>query len=232
MYNKKILIIADSMAMPREEISYEKTWVYKLKIACPNFEFIDKTRRASTSERLVEEGGGNKNIAIGADLLEYYKPQIVITQLGLADCAPRYYSLNSLFTRIINNLPKIFKNIYYSYKHKFSERRLKYAYVSPEKFKYNWENYIIRAIKIDVKVLSLPIAPVSKIFIKKSPEISKAIEIYNSILFDLEKKYSNFEVLRIFQNFNTDRCILDEMHFNENGHDFVFKELQTKLCQV
>ena len=40
---KRILIIGDSMAMPRNEVIYEETWVYKLMHFFSNIHFIDKT---------------------------------------------------------------------------------------------------------------------------------------------------------------------------------------------
>ena len=81
--------------MPRPGVDYEDTWVYKLIEALPEFEFIDKTKRASTSERLVTEGGDNIN-PYGADLLEHYMPDIVVMQIGIVDCAPRYIKRGGL----------------------------------------------------------------------------------------------------------------------------------------
>ena len=44
-------------------------------------------KRASTTERLVTEGGeGDSSNPYGADLLEYYRPDIVVMQIGIVDC--------------------------------------------------------------------------------------------------------------------------------------------------
>ncbi|HON16100.1 MAG TPA: hypothetical protein PLA51_06445, partial [Spirochaetota bacterium] len=85
MKNNKLLIITDSVSMPRPGIPYESTWIYKLKKEFPNLDIIDKAARGSTSMRLVTEGGG------GVDLLETYMPDIVILQIGITECAPRLF---------------------------------------------------------------------------------------------------------------------------------------------
>jgi hypothetical protein len=96
----KILLIKDSMAMPRSEVLYEDTWPYLLACDYPNLHIIDKSCRASTTNRLVEEEG-IKGISKGGDLLEFYMPDIVITQIGITDCTPRYFDRNKLFTKIL-----------------------------------------------------------------------------------------------------------------------------------
>ena len=113
---KKILIIADSMGMPRDGFDYDKTWLYQFKIFFNNFCIIDKSHRGSTTKRLITEGGGFKNVEPGSDLLEFYKPNIIIIQLGIVDCSPRYISVNSLTFRILNNLPLLLQNLFYKYK--------------------------------------------------------------------------------------------------------------------
>ena len=44
MKNNKLLIITDSVSMPRPGIPYEATWIYKLK-EFPNLDIIDKAAR-------------------------------------------------------------------------------------------------------------------------------------------------------------------------------------------
>lgn len=73
----KVIVITDSMSMPRDNIRYEDTWYYKLKHKLKSYKFIDKEHRGSMSNRLVNEGGGFANILPGSDLLEFYKPDII-----------------------------------------------------------------------------------------------------------------------------------------------------------
>ena len=95
---ERILIITDSISMPRMEIKYEETWIYLLKKKFKHLDIIDRPARGATSMRLINEGGG------GLDLLEFYLPGIIILQLGLAECAPRLFKKNGFEKRFINSL--------------------------------------------------------------------------------------------------------------------------------
>ena len=63
---KRIVIITDSVGMPREDVPYEDSWIYLLKKEYPHADIIDRSARGTTSLRIVTEGGGGK------DLLETY----------------------------------------------------------------------------------------------------------------------------------------------------------------
>lgn len=223
---KRILIIADSLAMPRIEIAYENTWIYKLQEHFSEYHFIDKTRRASTSERLVEEGGGVKNIMKGADLLELYNPDIVITQIGITDCSPRLVKKEAILTKIINHAPAIIRNAYYSYKKKYGKRLPQNADVSELVFKENWKNYIERANKINTIIICILISPVTKEFMSKSPYIVDSITKYNKILIELQSTYSNFRLLSPIQQDLIEELTCDEFHLNKQGHMMIFEALK------
>src|SRR5690554_2952573 len=94
----RVLIVGSSMAMPRKEVHYDETWIYKLTKEFSNIEVIDKCRRASTSVRLVSDGAGAGDKIRSADLLEYYSPNLVITQIGMTDCAPRLFKVKGFFS--------------------------------------------------------------------------------------------------------------------------------------
>lgn len=222
---KKVLVIADSMAMPREEYLYEETWLYKYLTYFNDYCVIDKSHRGSTSNRLVTEGGGFKNVHPGSDLLEFYKPDYVIVQLGIVDCSPRYISVESITFKILNNLPKFIQNLYYRFKKKFSKRKLKYAYVNLNTYRFNFTNYLNRAKKNNTKVILCAIAPVAKSFIEKSPEIQLAIELYNAILKELSYSYDNVYYFNPYPNDFSETSLVDELHFNQLGHDFFYKQL-------
>jgi acyl-CoA thioesterase I len=222
---KKILIIADSMAMPREEYDYEKTWLYKFILSFNDYCVIDKSHRGSTSNRLISEGGGFKNVQPGSDLLEFYNPDYVIIQLGIVDCSPRYISINSLTFKIINNLPMFIQNLFYKFKKKFSIRKLKYAYVSLGDYRSNFTNYLNRAKETNTKVILCAIAPVEKSFVEKSPEIQKAIELYNGILKELSNSFDNVDYFDPYSIEFGETSLIDELHFNHFGHDFFHKQL-------
>ena len=227
----RVLLIGDSMAMPRNEVTFEQTWIYKLIIHFPDVLFVDKSRRGSTTLRLVQEGGGYKGVQSGADLLEYYKPDLVIIQLGIVDCSPRLVSKHALSTKLINKCPAFVKTFFYRYKKKFCVRKPENADISPGQFQNYYETYIKRAKEINSKVLGFEIAPVGSAFVEKSPFILESIEKYNAILSNLEK-YDNFKVISTFSQTNCQELLVDELHSNEKGHDIFFNKLKNELCQI
>lgn len=152
---QRAIIIGDSMAMPRMEVHYEQTWIYELVHKFPEIEFIDKCRRASTSVRLVSDGAGAGDNRRSADLLEYYSPDIIITQIGITDCAPRLYKKGSFLSNLLHVLPDSIAKFIIGFLKKFRGRKTIYADVLPEKFIQNWSNYLGRCNRDNVFVICI-----------------------------------------------------------------------------
>jgi lysophospholipase L1-like esterase len=227
MNKDKIILIGSSMAMPRIEVSYEETWPYKLQNHFSNdYFFIDKCKRASSTVRLVKEGSGKGDKIGASDLLEYYSPKIVITQIGIVDCAPRLIKRYSPLVKLINVSPSIIKRTFYSILKKTRIRSVKFADLSVNEFRSNWESFIIRALQIEAQIICVLISEPSNTVTEKSPEIKKAIDIYNDILLDLDIKYSNFTTLKAYSQTEIKLTSLDEFHVNNEGHDILFNKLK------
>ena len=47
----RVLVIGDSLVMPRLEYNYDETWLSHLVNHYPSIEFIDKSRRSSSARR-------------------------------------------------------------------------------------------------------------------------------------------------------------------------------------
>ncbi|MDR6940547.1 hypothetical protein [Mucilaginibacter pocheonensis] len=226
----KVLIVADSNGMPRNEISYEDTWVYKLIKAFPEINFIDRCKRASTVLRLVSEGGDVTNVKKGADLLEYYNPDIVILQLGIVDCSPRYVNKRNLFVKILYKLPGKIQSVIFSAIKKYGARNPKYAFVTSSAFRNSVDSYLSRALETGTKVMAISIAPVTEEFVRKSPHIINSINEYNGIYRELRNKYPNFFVVDPFgAGVDINRIALDEFHVNSEGHSIVFENVKISL---
>ncbi len=229
----KVLIVADSNGMPRNEISYEETWVYKLINSLPAIHFIDRSRRASTVERLVTEGGDVKNVKLGADLLEYYNPDVAILQLGIVDCSPRYVNKNNIFIKLLYKSPTKVQSVIFSLIKKYTVRSPKYAFVSEAGFRKALEEYATRALQINTRVLAITIAPVTEVFVHKSPHIRTSIAAYNNIYNDLSTKFPNFFVVDAFSaDINIDAIALDEFHINSAGNTIVFENVKKALQKL
>ncbi len=103
----KALIVADSLSMPRKGIPYDDTWPSILNCIRKDIHWIQRSQRALNSNHIVG--------SLKEDYLEYYRPDIVILQIGIVDCAPRLFPSDSLITKIINRFPVRIQNICWEY---------------------------------------------------------------------------------------------------------------------
>ena len=94
-----VLILTDSLAFPRTEpelVSYEQTWVALLKRRFPGIDFVHCGRGGATIEDLFKHS-------------TYYhgtiKPDLVLMQSGIVDCAPR--ALSVIEQQVLKRLPII-----------------------------------------------------------------------------------------------------------------------------
>ncbi len=223
--NKRIIIITDSVGLPRKEVSYEDTWVYMLKKDLPEYDFIERPSRGGTTERLVSEGG------MGIDLLELYEPDIAIIQLGITDCAPRYFDKSKFEYKFINTLPAGLRNRYIDRVKKTRTRDPLLAYVSPEKFRENVSSYIERADKLDTLVKIIAIAKPSSLFTMKNPHIEKNVRLYNSIYSEVCDSSPNAVFIDPFKTCNNmDSLCVDELHINRSGAIMIHKSIMKSFC--
>jgi acyl-CoA thioesterase I len=225
--DKRVLLIADSLAMPStfSNIPYESTWWYNIQKAHPNNQFIDKSGRASTSERLVNDGKGFEfSVPKGWDILENYCPDLVIIQLGIVDCSPRYVNDDHIIIRILNNyLPKFCSNIFYKTLKRYSERKPKYARVPLKRFKRNFVDFIERAKSAKTVVFIICIGEGSKSVLEVSPLFNQSVVKYNQVLKELDSKHGNVHLICPYGNCDMDKITADGYHLNKIGHDLVAK---------
>ncbi|MFA5518305.1 MAG: SGNH/GDSL hydrolase family protein [Spirochaetota bacterium] len=219
--NKKIMIITDSVSMPRDKIPYENTWIFRLKEAMPGFDFMDRSARGSTSTRLVTEGGA------GADLLESYMPGLVILQLGITECAPRLFNKKGFEIFFLNHIiPKKYIPAYINYVKRTRERNPNITNVSPEQYRLNLINFAERCKNINTALLIVAILRPSSLYISKSPKIKNNIDLYNNIAKETANNFSNIKIIDPAAEVdNVDSICLDELHINIEGHDIYFKKI-------
>ena len=224
----KILIAADSIAMPRAENVYENTWVFMLKEAFPGCDIIDRSSRGSTTTRLVMEGGG------GVDLLERYNPNLVIIQMGLAECAPRLFKKTGFEHFFLTKLiPRSCQPVYVDF---VKKRRVRSPYitdVSPDQFRSNITNYFERAEKIGTRIITVLMHRPNRIFVFKSPHIGKNIELYNGIYKETASRFPNVETIDPFEkDADIDALTLDELHLNRQGAEIIVSKLKDRINSI
>jgi lysophospholipase L1-like esterase len=219
----KGLIIGDSVAMPSSAIAYSDAWTYLIRNKYPNIDWIDKASPGSMTRRL------NLDTA-----LEMYNPDVVITQLGVVDSAPRIaYRLEKKI--IVSNpiLPDRISDLYMSVISKIRTRRPRRAYMPPEDFYSNLDSYYERAGAADVDVFSIITGPGDPNLESKSPHLTENIQKYNNMYRELEKKYQNVTIVDPFSDIDDLKNIYAEgVHLNEAGHQLVYESIYDAMSDL
>lgn len=184
----RIIIFTDSLGRPRPDINqdeateYEDTYGYKVKKHFANnhdiellyIESLDTIDAIHWSQRMVA----------------FRRPDIVIFQIGINDCAPRIFKkksnsifLNKKFNKITFNLFMKFIGTYRFYLTKVLNR----TYTSPQEFRRNFSIIIseIKKYNINARFITISIAKTSNSLSKRSYNINNNINTYNAILKDI-----------------------------------------------
>ena len=209
----KILIITDSLGLPRKHGEYESTWPVIIKQQFSDYEYITLNIGGMTSSELVSQ-------------LSYYdkfEPILVIIQDGIVDCAPRAVkqneTLRKLFLKSITKLNKSFGDKLFSFLIKYRCA----SYVSIDLFKKN-----IEKVKSQFSCPVLWIEIVSATHLEDLlPGVLGKIANYNNALDNMYN--ANFIKLPTIN----DSCfIADGHHLSTKGHKEVANNLCIKILSV
>ncbi len=229
----KILCIGDSLALPGHGNRFEDTWFCKLQLHFSNYLFASHFKRAITTRVLISEGGGDNVFPGGADCLEFYLPDIIVLQLGIVDCAPRYLKQSSLFSKVLERMPGKLKSLIYGILKKVKKRSAKNADIIPLQFFHYLEVYLKRCQINNVKkVIIIKICTPDERMRVKSLEILEAIKEYNDIIDQMDQ---TFDIVTVINPLNADLTpdIYDDgYHPNTLGNQLVFEELKKVISLV
>lgn len=207
----KVLLLTDSLSLPRRyengTVSWEDIYYNKLRKHFPDVEFI-----------LVAMGGATiTQLFLSLNYYRETKPDLVILQSGIVDCAPRALSqleqqivIKLRMFRLVHPFTKFFRksrNLTYTKPGVFEETLLKIKNSFPDK-----------------PFVSIGILPGCEAYDKKVPGVSRKIEEYNALL----RKHSTFIDNR---DFPRDGIINDFHHLNEKGHDEIYNKLVPVITQ-
>lgn len=225
---ERILVITDSISIPRPGIPYEDTWIYHFKNVFPGCDIIDRPMRGATTSRLVTEGGG------GADLLEFYTPGIVIIQLGLEECAPRLFKKTGFEHFFMHKLlPKRFLHRYISYIKKRRVRSPECTEIAHAVTENNIRTYIERSRKHGAKIVYCKIHRACDYYLSKSPFVQQNISRFNKMLDDFAAEYDNVILADPVKDFHDiNRLCIDELHVNAEGHMLYFREISGIISNI
>lgn len=209
--NDKVLVITDSLGLPRAEPEHlldEDCWTHKLS-KLSNIDVYHYMR------------GGYATRNLRKDLNAYlkgYRPNIVLLQIGIVDCAPR--AMGRLELKLISKIPVISTMLHYLIKKYRAEiiKRRKITYTTPSNFESNLLK--VKTHFKDAEIIALPIAPANYAYIAHSPGIEDNITEYNKILSSL------FNVIDPYSEVNPEDIFMsDHHHINKYGHSVVFDKL-------
>ncbi|GAB3340931.1 hypothetical protein GCM10027429_28690 [Marivirga atlantica] len=209
---KKVLILTDSLALPREKPEYcghENTWPQLLNKHCQLHQ--------------VSLGGGTVQDLVRQ--LEYHKlfnPDIIIIQSGIVDCAPRALSLLEL--KLLQKIPFFGKRILkLVQKNSYYLRKKRKVYYTKAILYQNSLNKI-KSFFPEEDVYALSILPSNVNYELKVPGITKQISLYNEIL-KLKFKGNLINV----QSIPSEGIMSDYIHLNALGHSFVYESIMKAI---
>jgi lysophospholipase L1-like esterase len=229
----RIIIFTDSLGRPRpdldisEKTDYEDVYGYKLREYFKNSHEIELV--------YVESLDTEDAKFWGERMVAFRKPDLVIFQIGINDCAPRIFSKNTLLQCILNNkvFKKYTKNIIPRVVARFRYPITKYfkkVYTKPEDFKSNYQHIMshIKEYNKNCNFLCLSILESNELNIK-SHNFNANVKYYNQLLSYIF--LDNY--IELNGALTQSSLISDGIHMTRVAHEEVFnilkKEIE-KLC--
>ena len=221
----RVLCIGDSLGLPREGVNYDGTWISKLKKARPGDDFIGLFVRQLTSIDLVDVSSGKAR----GDFSYYYMPDVVVLQVGICDCAPRYYNSKKNIWKLIEKIGVriVPERIYWRIIKFLFKRRASAAYVPLNQFSMNIKifiEYLINKLHV-ANIIIIKIGKPDKNVLAKSPDMFSQIEKYNNVYTELGDKYCDKVSVIDPLSEGDERLYVDGYHTNERGGQVVFESL-------
>lgn len=212
---KRILIISDSLALPRikpEEVLYEDTYPYMLR---GNYEILQ-----------ISFGGGTiKEIVHQAHYYLSYKPDIIILHSGIVDCAyrafPVFVDKGAVYSKFLDLYKRTLAKIISP---RFLRNLFRYRYTKPLDFEASL--HVLRNDFPNAKLLAIGIVQASSDYVKLIPGIDKSIVQYNDII----KRVVGPGFIDLSE-LPTDGVMSDHHHINKIGHRFIYTSIIDILRQ-
>lgn len=221
---KKILVLTDSLGMPRVKpalVGGDDCWVYRV------FDHFSGRFKFRTSS--VPGLDSNQLLSMAKDYHQAIAPDVVIIQVGIVDSYPRAIKKNEL--SLLLRLPAfISRSIHWAVKKRYSQlvSCRKIRYVKPDQFMENMQE--LKNIFPNAKFLIIPIAPPSAAYISKNPLVASSVDEYNDILNAvfvdgfMQECYTAAGLEDIF--------LSDNHHLNVTGNRIVFDAVRNALESI
>ena len=181
----RVVAIGDSLALPRSDpqdvVRWEETWPYQLNCllreSAIDAEVINCGSRRRTVDTLVS--GFEEDVVLK-------RPDVVILQVGVVDCAPRVISrrLRKMMAFLPPKLRERIIRRRSANRVRIIERDpLRRVYTKPDSFSEFLSGLIVRLEALDrqPRVIVLPIIGDAALMERKSPGFGANVELYNGL---------------------------------------------------
>jgi acyl-CoA thioesterase I len=224
MNSQRIVLLGDSLGMPTgsEEIEYEDTYPYLLKIDLKHFEIISRHRRTNDTSKQLS----SQRIF---DDIEMLKPDVLVVHLGIVDCAPRVFSRfqNAIFSMlpviVVRNILRIISHFRYNIT-KLNNK----TYVKKDKFKINIEKFIDISNEMGMQLLFIEILMTSQKNDNRSYNFKNNIIEYNKII----EAASSSGNVGLVKYDTKDFLLKDGIHINKEGNKFLAHKISEKIANL
>jgi len=221
----KVLVLADSLAMPRlqDGISYENTYPILLQ------ERLRRTFR-DQSPLIIEKAKRSRTIV---DVVKDWDEEVVVKQaqvlivhVGITDCAPRVF-LPKETEFLLTFLPQPTVDAIFAYVHEHRPdiiANTPRVYVKPEEFRNGVRTVVRKAKEANLKgLLFINILTPSLGLQERSPHLDENVHKYNRILADeCQPPAQLIDVNSLLGP----ECLLNEgIHFSRKGHEILANQL-------
>lgn len=217
---KNIVIIADSLGMPRKKILlYDDTYSSLIEKTLPEWDLFCRCRRRNDSKLGLE--------SFEKDILGF-KPDVIVTQIGIVDCAPR--TLKKKERKILQDMLKILPGFispfiwdFFRRERKQITKRRRIVYVEKNQYVENMEKIIKKTREVGAIPIIIGICQTHQVNKDKSYNLEKNIEDYN---FELKKtaKKQGADFIDVNSK-GTSILLPDGIHLNVKGHRYVANQI-------
>lgn len=234
----RIVIMADSLAMPRQkeegDIPFEATYPYLLDSALRN-------EALEASPVIIERGMRRRTIEYVLDewfeLVELRNPDVLIVHVGVVDCAPRIFLRRE--RRFVESFRLAFVRkaiLDFVHKHRRSIIRMRpRVYVPEERFSRLVGEVVAKASQAKMKsVIFINIITPPAALEDRSPGFIENVRRYNEILKShctgLAQLIDVDAIVRA--NGGPEQMTTDGIHINRTGHQLLALELQQAILKA
>lgn len=187
----RIVVFADSLAMPRKDVRFEHTWPYRLEAGLREAGLMAEVLNCGARRRTAD--------MLLADFTEHVvfkEPTDIVVQVGVVDCAPRIFSRR--MHRYLNSrwVPSAVRHAVI--RHRSARRAriverdpLRLVYTKPHRFAAVFEEFGSRLARVSwpIRVYVVPILFDGSTLEARSPGFGSNVAAYNAILADFSARH-------------------------------------------